>query len=124
MVGGWGWGNNSAGYLEWGGRPALVPRPMTPVPPGPFSLGRGGGVCRIVTPPLPDYGPTIFGGVIERTLRLGLTGRAQLLQRVDLDFDAALHVVSNKDHVSGVSDTRFVGRVKGAFRFGGPVRLP
>src|SRR2546426_9354468 len=45
------------------------------------SLEQGEGDFRLVNPPLPDYGPTIFGGVIERTLRLGVTGRAQLLRR-------------------------------------------
>src|SRR2546428_577797 len=99
---------------------------MIAVAPGLVFPGRGQGDMRLLNPPLPDYGATLFGAgdVIERTLRLGLTGRAQLLRRVDLDVDAGLHFVRNKDHVSGVSDTRFVGRVKGAFRFGGPVRLP
>jgi len=96
---------------------------MITVSPELVFLEQGEGDFRLVNPPLPDYGPTILGGVIERTLRLGLAGRAQLLRRVDLDVDAGLHFISNRDHQSGVSDTRFVGRVKGAFRFGGPVRL-
>ncbi len=124
MLRGVGLGQNFADYLELGVSASLVPRPMITLSPELVFLEQGEGDMRLVNQPLPDYGPTIFGGVIERTLRLGLTGRAQLLQRVDLDFDAGLHFVSNKDHVSGVSDTRFVGRVKGAFRFGGPVRLP
>ena len=124
MLRGVGLGQNFADYLELGVSASLVPRPMITLSPELVFLEQGEGDMRLVNQPLPDYGPTIFGGVIERTLRLGLTGRAQLLRRVDLDFDAAFHFVSNKDHVSGVSDTRFVGRVKGAFRFGGPVRLP
>src|SRR5207245_10973165 len=106
---------------------SLVPRPMRSGSPEVVILGQGQGDFRVVHPLLlPDYGATLFGAgdVIERTLRLGVTGRAQLLRRVDLDVDAGLHFIRNKDHVSGVSDTRFVGRVQGAFRFGGPVHLP
>ena len=123
MLRGVGLGQNFADYLEIGLGTSFVPRPMITVSPELVFLEQGEGDFRLVNPPLPDYGPTIFGGVIERTLRLGLAGRAQLLRRVDLDVDAGLHFISNRDHQSGVSDTRFVGRVKGAFRFGGPVRL-
>ena len=126
MLRGVGLGQNFADYLEMGVSASLVPRPMITVSPAVVFLKQGLGDMRLVNPPLPDYGATLFGAgdVIERTLRLGLTGRAQLLRRVDLDVDAGLHFIRNKDHASGVSDTRFVGRVKGAFRFGGPVRLP
>src|SRR2546428_8078777 len=99
---------------------------MIAVAPGLVFPGRGQGDFRLLNPPLPDYGATLFGAgdVIERTLRLGLKGPAQLLRRVDLDVDAGLPFVRSKDHVSGGSDPRFLGRGKGAFRFGGPRRLP
>ena len=126
MLRGVGLGRNFADYLEAGVSASFVPRPMITLSPELVFLEQGQGDFRLLNPPLPDYGATLFGAgdVIERTLRLGLTGRAQLLRRVDLDFDAGLHFIGNRDHLSGVSDTRFVGRVKGAFRFGGPVRLP
>src|SRR2546428_12430886 len=126
MLRGVGLGQNFADYLEMGVSASLVPRPMITVSPELVFLEQGQGDMRLLNPPLPDYGATLFGAgdVIERTLRLGLTGRAQLLRRVDPDFDAGLHFIGNRDHLSGVSGTRFVRRVKGAFRFGGPVRLP
>src|SRR2546428_11490540 len=126
MLRGVGLGQNFADYLELGVSASLMPRPMITVSPELVFLEQGQGDFRLVNPPLPDYGATLFGAgdVIERTLRLGVTGRAQLVRRVDLDVDAGLHFISNRDHQPGVSDTRFVGRVKGAFRFGGPGRLP
>src|SRR3989475_1673237 len=126
MLRGVGLGQDFADYLEMGVSASLVPRPMITVSAELVFLEQGQGDMRLVNPPLPDYGATLFGAgdVIERTLRLGLTGRAQLLRRIDLDVDAGLHFIRNKDHQSGASDTRFVGRVKGAFRFGGPGRPP
>src|SRR2546428_446008 len=125
MLRGVGLGQNFADYLEVGVSASLVPRPMITIAPELVFLEQGQGDFRLLNPPLPDYGATLFGAgdVIERTLRLGLKGRAQLLRRVDLDVDAGLHFVRSKDHGSGVSGTRFVGRGKGAVRFGGPGRV-
>src|SRR5256886_15585695 len=110
MLRGVGLGQNFADYLELGVSASLVPRPMITLSPELVFLEQGEGDMRLVNQPLPDYGPTIFGGVIERTLRLGLTGRPHLLRRVDPDFAPGLHSVSTKDNGSGASTTRFAAR--------------
>jgi len=86
-------------------------------------LRQGQGDFRLPTPPLPVSGPTLFEGVVERTWRFGIAGRAELLRHVDLDVNAGVHVVGNGDHQEGVSDSRFVGRVRVLYRFGGPVHV-
>src|SRR2546425_11170030 len=99
---------------------------MITVSPEVVFLEQGLGDMRLVNPPLPDYGATLFGAgdVIDRTLRLGLTGRAQLLRRVALDADAGLHFLRHKDHQSWGSDTRSEARAKAPLRFGRPAQLP
>jgi hypothetical protein len=124
MLRGVGLGQNFADYWETGVSVSFVPQRLIVLTPEVVFLEQGQGDFRLPTPPLPVRGPEIFEGVIERTVRLGLTGQASILQRLDLDLDAGLHRIENAGHQTGVSRTRFVGRVALTYRFGGAVRLP
>jgi hypothetical protein len=124
MLRGVGLGENFADYWETGVTVSLVPWPFILLRPELVFLKQGEGDFRLPNPPLPVAGPVIFEGVIERTLRLGLAGEASILRRLDLDLNAGVHRIENAEHQTGVSRTRFVGRVALTYRFGGAVRLP
>jgi hypothetical protein len=63
--------------------------------------------------------PTIFDGVVERTLRAALRASLYVQPGVSIDGNAGVHLVQNAGHVTGVSDTRFVGQAAARFHFGG-----
>jgi hypothetical protein len=81
-------------------------------------LRQGEGDPRLPHPPVASYPgrPTMFEGVVERTLRLALAARYDR-GPLSLSTDAGVHLVSNANHVSGESDQRFVGRVGITYRF-------
>jgi len=61
---------------------------------------------------------------VERTLRLALSGNYAPHQRLGLTFDAGVHHINNFQHVSGDTQTRFVGSVGLSYRFGWEGQLP
>lgn len=76
--------------------------------------------------PLPAAYPTtawLFQGVVQRTVRIGVSG-VWCQGPVRLRGDGAVHLVSNDRHVAGASRTRFVGRVGIELRFGRESLLP
>jgi len=118
-----GLGRNFADYVEAGVGASLIPCPMLTLSPEIVFLEQGQGDFRLPTPPLPVAGPTLFEGVVERTWRFGISGRAELVRHLDVDLNAGVHLVGNDDHRTGVSASRFVGVVRVLYRFGGPVHL-
>ena len=76
-------------------------------------LRQGEGDPRLPHPLVSAYPstPTIFAGVVERTLRLALAGQVAR-GRWLLSGDGGVHLISNAGHVSGASQTRWVGTVR------------
>ncbi len=86
---------------------------------------QGEGDPRLAHPLPADYPTTaaLFQGVVQRTLRLAVSGAwGQGLGRIT--GDAGVHLVSNDGHVAGVSRTRFVGRIGLEWRFRRESLLP
>ena len=86
---------------------------------------QGQGDPRLAHPLPADYPTTasLFQGVVQRTLRLGLSvigGRSSVRFR----GDGGVHLVSNDGHRTGASRTRFVGRLGLEVRFGRESLLP
>jgi len=73
-------------------------------------LKQGQGDFRLPTPAGFVAGPTLFEGVVENTLRLGLKAHARV-GRIDLDGDGGIHFRQNVDHVDGANGTTLVGRL-------------
>lgn len=80
-------------------------------------LRQGEGDIRAPYPPVAAFPttPTILSGVVERTVRLALGARADR-RRFGARADVGVHLVHNAGHVSGASDTRFVGSVAVEYR--------
>jgi hypothetical protein len=68
--------------------------------------------------------PTIFQGVVERTLRGALSGTFATSGRVSFGFDASVHRITNFQHVRGDTRTQFLGRVSLSYRFRHEGALP
>jgi hypothetical protein len=86
---------------------------------------QGEGDPRLAHPLPADYPATaaLFQGVVQRTLRLAVSG-AWGQGPVRLNGNAGVHLVSNHGHVVGVSKTRFAGRLGFELRFGKESLLP
>ncbi|HYR30688.1 MAG TPA: hypothetical protein VEO93_02120 [Gemmatimonadales bacterium] len=68
--------------------------------------------------------PTIFQGVVERTLRGAVSGTFLATGRLSFSFDAGVHRITNFQHVSGDTRTRFLGSVSATYRFAFASALP
>ena len=89
-------------------------------------LRQGQGDPRLSLPPASAYPttPTIFQGVVEHTLRVALSGTYATSEQLSLSFNAGVHHVTNFQHVTGDTRTRFVGSVGLSYRFGWEAALP
>ncbi len=76
-------------------------------------LRQGEGDLHLPHPPVSAYPstPTIFSGVVTRTLRVALAGRVAR-GRWTVSGDGGVHLISNAGHVTGASKTRWVGSVQ------------
>src|SRR5207249_9108915 len=76
-------------------------------------LRQGEGDFRLRYPPRSAYGTTatILSGVVQRTLRAALSGSYSPDAHLGLRFDAGVHHISNYGHVTGQTQTKFVGSV-------------
>jgi len=121
-----GTGRDFADYDQATLRVGFLPLPNLLVQPEATLLRQGQGDPRQPHPQLPAYPttPTIFQGVVERTLRLAVSGNYAPHERFGLTFDAGVHHITNFQHVSGDTQTRFVGSVGLSYRFGWEGALP
>jgi len=89
-------------------------------------LRQGEGDPRLPLPPVSAYPttPTIFQGVVERTLRVALSGTYAASEHLSLSFNAGVHQITNFQHRPGDTRTRFVGSVGLTYRFGWEGALP
>ena len=108
------------------GTVGLLPRAGLLLTPEVTFLRQGEGDPRLPHPAVSAYPttPTMFQGVVERTLRIALTGACAPSGRVGLSFDAGVHRISNFQHVSGDTRTRFLGSVRLSYRFHREDALP
>ena len=106
-------------------RASAVLGPGLLVAPEVTLLRQGEGDLRLPYPPSAAYGttPTFLSGIVERTVRLAVGARADG-RRLGVRGDAGVHLVHNAGHVTGVSDTRFVGSIALEYRFTWSSSLP
>jgi hypothetical protein len=122
---GLGTGRNFADYDQVSAKISFIGPGGVLVAPEVALVRQGEGDPRLAHPLPADYPTTaaLFQGVVQRTLRLGLSlagGRGP----VRFAGDAGVHLVSNDGHVAGASRTRFVGRLGLELRFGRESLLP
>jgi hypothetical protein len=79
---------------------------------------QGEGDFRLPYPPVSVWGttPNILSGVVERTVRFAL-GASWQHSRWGLAGNGGVHFVHNAGHVTGASDTRWVGSIGASYRF-------
>jgi hypothetical protein len=98
----------------------FIPVPGLLVHPEITFLRQGEGDPRLPHPPISAYPttPTIFQGVVEHTFRVAISGNYAPSERLGLTVGAGLHHVTNFEHTTGDTRTRFVGSVGASYRFG------
>jgi len=113
-----GTGRNFDDYDQLTATLGLLPRAGLLLTPEITYLRQGEGDPRLPHPPVSAYPttPTIFQGVVERTLRLAVTGSYAPSTRVGVSFDAGVHRITNFQHATGDTRTRFLGRVSLSYR--------
>ncbi|PYP94174.1 MAG: hypothetical protein DMD38_16290, partial [Gemmatimonadetes bacterium] len=67
--------------------------------------------------------PTFLAGIVQRTLRLAASGHAAH-GRWELSADGGVHLISNAGHVTGASNTRWVGTIQLTWRTKKEGRIP
>jgi len=104
---------------SWLARPGLLLEPEVTV------LRQGEGDPRLPHPLVPDYPATatLFQGVVERTVRLALNADWQY-RRLSVTAGGGVHLVHNAGHVTGTSDTRWVGSIGLSYRLAWEHALP
>jgi hypothetical protein len=121
-----GTGRDFADYDQATLQVSFLPIPGLLAQPELTLLRQGEGDPRLPLPLVSAYPttPTIFQGVVERTLRMALSGTYATNERLGLTFDAGVHRVTNFQHRAGDTRTRFVGSVGLSYRFGWEKALP
>ncbi|PYO60502.1 MAG: hypothetical protein DMD70_08405, partial [Gemmatimonadetes bacterium] len=113
-----GLGRNFSDYDQLTLRASLLAGPGVLVQPEATLLRQGEGDFRLPYPPVAAYGttPTLFAGVVERTVRLAV-GAAWQRGAWGLSGNGGVHVIRNAGHVSGASQTKWIGALTLAYRF-------
>jgi hypothetical protein len=111
MLRGVGLGKNAADYLAAGASVSFIPVPLVTLSPEIVLLKQGQGDFRLPTPAGYITGPTLFEGIAETTVRLGVRGHARFAGTFDLDGDAGLNLRHNAAHQAGATASTFVGRL-------------
>ena len=113
-----GLGRNFSDYDQLTLRAGLLAGPGVLLQPEATLLRQGEGDFRLPYPPVAAYGttPTLFAGVVERTVRLAV-GAAWQRGAWGLSGDGGVHFIRNAGHVSGASQTKWIGALTLAYRF-------
>jgi hypothetical protein len=116
---------NFSDYDQLTLRASMIAGPAVLLEPEITLLRQGEGDFRLPYPSVAQYDstPTLFAGVVERTLRLAVAARAARGRWV-LSGDGGVHLISNADHVSGANNTRWVGRIALEWRTTKEGRIP
>ena len=120
-----GLGRNFSDYDQLTLRGSMMAGPGVLLEPEVTLLRQGQGDFRLPYPTVAQYAstPTLFSGVVERTLRLAVSGRVAHGRWV-LSGDGGVHLISNARHVSGASDTKWVGSLQLMWRTKKEGRIP
>jgi hypothetical protein len=113
-----GLGRNFSDYDQLTLRAAVLAGPGVLLEPEATLLRQGQGDFRSPYPPVAAYGstPTLFAGVVERTVRLALGARWQQ-GAWGLTGNGGVHFIHNAGHATGVSETKWVGGITLSYRF-------
>jgi hypothetical protein len=113
-----GLGRNFSDYDQLTLRASLLVGPGVLLQPEATLLRQGEGDFRRPYPPVAAYGttPTLFAGVVERTARLAV-GAAWQHGAWGVSGNGGVHFIHNAGHVTGASDTKWVGSLTLAYRF-------
>ena len=120
-----GLGRNFSDYDQLTLRGSMMAGPGVLLEPEVTLLRQGQGDFRLPYPTVAQFAttPTLFAGVLERTLRLAVSGRVAHGRWV-LSGDGGVHLISNAGHVTGAKDTRWVGSVQLMWRTKKEGRVP
>ena len=121
-----GTGRNFADYDQVTFTLGLLPRAGLLVAPELTLLRQGEGDPRLPHPLVSAYPTTatFLQGVVERTLRVALSGSYAPGVRFGVRFDAGMHRINNYLHLTGQTRTKFVGSVAVSYRFSRGGALP
>jgi len=110
---------NFSDYEQLTLRASVIAGPGVLLAPEATLLRQGEGDFRLPYPPVAAYGttPTIFAGVVARTVRLALGATWQRGGAWGLSGNGGVHFIHNASHVAGASDTKWVGSVALSYRF-------
>jgi hypothetical protein len=113
-----GLGRNFSDYDQLTLRAGLLAGPGVLLQPEATLLRQGEGDFRLPYPPVASYGttPTLFAGVVERTVRLAL-GAVWQRGAWGVSGNGGVHVIHNAGHVTGVNRTKWIGALTLAYRF-------
>ena len=116
---------NFSGYDQLTLRAGVLVGPGVLVAPEATLLRQGQGDFRLPYPPVAAFGstPTLFSGVVERTVRLAL-GANWDRGPLGLAGNGGVHFIHNAGHVTGASDTKFVGGIAVTYRFRRQGKIP
>ena len=113
-----GLGRNFSDYDQLTLRASALVGPGVLLQPEATLLRQGEGDFRLRYPPVAAYGttPTLFAGVVERTVRLAM-GAAWQRGAWGVSGNGGVHFIHNAGHVTGASDTKWVGSIAVSYRF-------
>ncbi len=113
-----GLGRNFSDYDQLTLRASALAGPAVLLQPEATLLRQGQGDFRLPYPSVAVYGttPTLFAGVVERTVRLAM-GAAWQRGAWGVSANGGVHFIHNAGHVSGISQTKWIGAVTLAYRF-------
>ena len=80
---------------------------------------QGEGDFRQPFPAGPDIAatPVLHQGLVEKLLRLSVSGRVDVINNISAEFEGAYHRFTNFEHIVGVTEKRFVGSISIDYRF-------
>ena len=116
---------NFSDYDQLTLRASMIAGPGVLLEPEVTLLRQGEGDFRLPYPTVAQFDstPTLFAGVVERTLRLAVSGRVAHGRWV-VSGDGGVHLIDNYQHASGASKTRWVGRIALEWRTKKEGRIP
>jgi len=116
---------NFSDYDQLTLRGSVIAGPGALIEPEITLLRQGEGDFRLPYPTVAQFDstPTLFAGVVERTVRLALAGRVAHGRWV-VSGDGGVHLIDNYQHVDGSSKTKWVGRIALEWRTKKEGRIP
>jgi hypothetical protein len=109
---------NFSDYDQFTLRASLLTAHSVLLTPEVTLLRQGEGDFRLPYPPVTAYDstPAFLDGVVERTVRLAISGQLSA-GAWSLSGDGGVHLISNADHVTGATKTRWVARLGLTYRY-------